>query len=80
MATFQNRAKVVQELIKHAKKCMYQYELAEYVNSKTTKDEFTPLHYASFKGNIQVMKLLIANGADMQARNQFGLNVLHIGA
>lgn len=80
MATFQNRTKVVQELIAHAKKGMYQYELAEYVNSKTTKDEFTPLHYAAFKGNIHVMKLLIANGADMEARNQFGLNVLHIAA
>lgn len=59
---------------------MYQYEIAEWVNMKTLKDEFTALHYASFKGNIQIIQTLMDNGADMFAKNMFGLNVMHIAA
>lgn len=50
------------------------------MNVKTSKDEFTALHYASFKGNIQIIQILMDNGADMQVRNMHGLNVLHIAA
>jgi len=52
MAAFQNRTKIVEALLERAKDVLYQYEVAEWVNQKTTKDEFTALHYASFKGNI----------------------------
>ena len=63
-----------------AKTSMSSQEIKEWVNVKALVDEFTALHYASFKGNIHLLKLLIENGADMYARNGFGLNVLHIAA
>ena len=47
---------------------------------KTTKDSFSALHYASFRGNIHFCDNLIENGADIHAKNAYGLNVLHIAA
>ena len=29
------------------------------------EDQFYPLHYASFHGNVKLLKLLIKNGADI---------------
>ena len=80
MCASNNRTNVFRAVLKKAKEKMYQYNIAEWVNQKTIKDEFTALHYASFKGNIHILKLLMANGADMYTRNLFGLNVLHIAA
>jgi len=50
------------------------------VNLQTKKDKFTALHYASFRGNVELCKLLVDNGADVNVRNHFGLNVMHIAA
>jgi ankyrin repeat protein len=80
MACFSNRVKCLVALVEKAKGELYQYEIAEWVNLKTAKDEFTALHYASFKGNIQILQVLMENGADMYQKNMHGLNVLHIAA
>lgn len=80
MAAFNNRTLCIQVLLQKAKQDMYQYQVAEWVNLKTSKDEFTSLHYASFKGNIQIVQMLMDNGADMYSRNMHGLNVVHIAA
>lgn len=47
-----------------------------FVNGKTT-DNKTPLHYASFRGNIEIIKLLISNYADASAKTSSGLNMMH---
>lgn len=47
---------------------------------KTEEDGFTALHFASFRGNIALIKLLMKNGADMYIRNNFGINVMHVAA
>ena len=44
-------------------------DLVEWINSKTNKDKFTPLHFASFKGKLDVIRVLIANGARIHERN-----------
>jgi palmitoyltransferase len=44
------------------------------------KEGFTALHYASYRGNVELAKLLLDLGADLNAKNSFGLNVLHIAA
>lgn len=41
---------------------------------------FSALHYASYRGNVEIMKVLLDLGADMNIQNSFGLNVLHIAA
>lgn len=46
----------------------------------TFKDKFSALHYASFRGNIQMCKVLVQSGASTQIKNRHGLNVLHIAA
>lgn len=44
--------------------------LALWVNFKMLNSEgFTPLHYASFNGNKKCLDLLIANGANIFAKN-----------
>lgn len=47
---------------------------------KTTSDKFCAIHYASFRGNIHVIKELLELGANMQVKNAYGLNCMHIAA
>lgn len=55
-------------------------EIKRWVNSRTTADQFSPLHLASFKGNMDAVVTLVAYGADSHATNKFGLNMLHVAA
>lgn len=47
---------------------------------KTTTDGFTALHFTSFKGNPSLADLLLKYGADITAKNNFGINVVHVAA
>jgi ankyrin repeat protein len=38
---------------------------------------YTPLQYAAFKGNKEVVKFLVSKGADLKAKDQFRVTVLH---
>lgn len=80
MAVFKNKTQAADALIKKAKEDIYQHQIATWVNLQTKKDKFTALHYASFRGNVELCKLLVDNGADVNVRNHFGLNVMHIAA
>jgi len=44
------------------------------------EDGFTALHFASFYGNIKLIRLLIGNGANIFAVNKPGINMLHVAA
>ena len=55
-------------------------KIKQWVNSRTNDDKFTPLHLASFKGNMDAVQTLIDYGADPHAKNFFGLNMLHVAA
>lgn len=46
-------------------------KIAEWVNKKNI-DGYTPLHMASYKGNIKLIKYLEKLGADRTARNKHG--------
>ena len=65
---------------KYGKSRSYRNKVKEWVNQKTYKDSFSALHYASYRGNTEICQILIDLGADMESKNQFGLNVLHIAA
>ena len=54
--------------------------LKEWANAKTSGDEFSALHYAAFRGNIDICKTLIELGADKNVKNSNGLSFLHIAA
>ena len=54
--------------------------LKDFINSKTEIEKLTPLHYASFRGNIPMIKYLIQNSANVNDITYNGLNMLHKGA
>ena len=52
-----------------------------YQNSWIKNSEgYTALHYASCKGNIQIAKFLIENGATVEATTNRGIKVIHFSA
>lgn len=51
-----------------------------WINHRTDEDGFTALHFASFRGNLSIINLLLNNGADMYIKNNYGINVLHVAA
>jgi len=52
----------------------------DFINAKTEGDNLTALHYASFRGNIKAIKLLIENFAEINALSSHGLNMIHKAA
>ena len=54
-------------------------ELTEFINYKDQQGN-TALLYASFKGNYDIIKILLDNGADYKIRNNMGLSVMHMAA
>ena len=72
-----NLYELSKEIISLAKDNLSQNEFNSFINCGTNKGQ-TPLHYASFVGNIKLIKLLIQNGADISAQTNNGFNVLHL--
>ena len=53
--------------------------LKEFINASNDQG-ISPLHYASFRGEVPIIKLLIENGADMTQLTNRQLNVIHYSA
>ena len=53
--------------------------LNDFVNAKN-KIGTTPLHFAAFKGDVKIIKLLIENGADIFTKTKRELNIFHYSA
>ena len=51
-----------------------------FINAKTQIDNQTALHYASFRGNIKIIKLLLENYAEINALSANGYNMIHKAA
>ena len=54
-------------------------ERSNFLNKKCTNG-YTALHYAAFRENIDIIKLLIDSGGNYLDRNLRGLNMLHVAA
>lgn len=55
--------------------------LKQWVNLPSRGDEgFFALHFASFHGNVKLIKLLVKCGANIHAKNKQGINMLHVAA
>ena len=72
-----NLYELSKEIINAANNNLSKNEFYSFINSKTNKGQ-TPIHYASFVGNIKIIKLLIQNGADISSKTNNGFNVLHL--
>ena len=53
--------------------------LNDFINAKN-KIGTTPLHFAAFKGDAKIIKLLIENGADIFIKTKRELNIFHYSA
>ena len=51
-------------------------KLYDFIN-KQNDQGIAPIHYASFRGDVSIIKLLIENGADMTITTKRKLNVIH---
>jgi ankyrin repeat protein len=54
-------------------------EIKKWVNEKSEQGH-TAIHYAAYRGNIEIINKLIDNGADVELSNNRGLNVLHMAS
>ena len=50
------------------------------INAKPFEEGWTPLHYAAREGQAQVVEVLIARGAEIDARDNQGMTPLHWAA
>jgi ankyrin repeat protein len=55
-------------------------QVQDWIDARSLKDEFTALHLASYRGNMDAIRTLVSNGADQHAENYFGLNMIHVAA
>ena len=83
LASLNNHPFLIQVLIRHVKDT-YPAEkdsiIKQWIEQKTLDEEFTCLHFAVFRGNIKIAKMLIEIGADLQSVNKQGLSVMHLAA
>jgi len=79
-ACFQNYESIAKSLIKRATETLTSSAMSDWINIKTTADGFTALHFTSFKGNTLLCDLLLKYGADIAAKNNYGINVMHVAA
>ena len=55
--------------------------LRNWINLQTQgEDSFTALHFASFHGNLSLVRMLIKHGADIFMTNKNGLSMIHVAA
>ncbi len=55
--------------------------LKKWINRQTIGEEgFTVLHFASFHGNLTLIRFLIDSGSNVHATNRHRINMLHVAA
>ena len=54
--------------------------ISELINTKRGKQGYVPIHYASYRGNLGLVRKFIDYGANYETLNNVGLNVLHMAA
>ncbi len=75
-SVFYNHTKIIKEIIKYCKKHLTDKEFKDFIN-KQNKNGITALHYASFRGNVDILNYLEFYGADMNVVTNKNLNVIH---
>lgn len=82
LAVLAMKADVIHALVHYARDTQKEPRdaIEEWLNERSDKDKFTPLHFASYKGHFATIQALIDHGADPLQENEFGLNVLHVAA
>ncbi|CDW73662.1 dhhc zinc finger domain containing protein [Stylonychia lemnae] len=69
------------EQLKEEQIQLNQQALKDWINSPSKGEEgFTCLHFATFHGNMRLIKYLVSLGADIHAKNKQAINMLHVAA
>ena len=68
ISVYKKNYNIVKILIDYIK-LNYPDKLIQFINTKNDKGIY-PIHYASFRGSIDIIKLLIENGADITKKNR----------
>lgn len=66
-------------ILKYCQTHLSEIEFKKFINKKNSKG-VTAIHYASFQGNIDIIKYLINYGADINCLTSRNLNVIHYAA
>ena len=74
-SVYKKNFNIVKALIDYCK-INFPDKLNQFVNAENSKG-ICPIHYASFRGNIDIIKLLIENGADITKKTEKKLNIFH---
>ena len=78
IAVFKKSYRITKTIIEHCQKYK-DCNLEKFINVSNDKG-VTALHYASFIGNIKIIQLLIDNKANLEAKTERGLNIIHYSA
>ena len=76
VCVFKKFNELTELFITHCKKNINDELLKDFINEKNDQG-VTALHYASFRGNVKIIKLLIENGANLYAKTNRKLNIFH---
>ena len=75
ISVYKKNYNIVKILIDYIK-LNYPDKLIQFINTKNDKGIY-PIHYASFRGSIDIIKLLIENGADITKKTEKNLSIIH---
>jgi ankyrin repeat protein len=74
-----NDIHIISVILKYCQTNLSEGDFAKLINKKNAKG-VVALHYASFQGNVDIIKYLINYGADIKALTIRDLNVIHYAA
>ena len=78
LSVYKNNYKITKKLIDYCKKNNPD-NLKKFINAENDQG-IAPIHYASFRGDINIIKLLIENGANYKAKTKKQLTIFHYSA
>ena len=78
ISVYKKNFNIIKTLIDYCK-INFPDKLNQFINAENIKG-ICPIHYASFGGNIDIIKLLVENGADITKKTEKKLNIFHYSA
>ena len=79
-ACFLNNKELILLIIQELKKRLgSSSSLSNFINERTDEG-MTALHLAAYKGNLEISKILIENGASVEIVTNLGKNIIHLSA
>lgn len=75
-AILHNNTNIIARIIKYSQYFLSKGDFINFINKKN-KAGITPIHYASYKGNVKIVDLLITYGSEVNAKTEKLLNVIH---